>query len=262
MGLALRHAVYQVRKTIGELEPFNWSDYQIIADLNYAAQEMCSVAGTLTRFQQLVLQQTLNGQTGITQETFLADDLDEIKAVKYFSGQLFDLDYCDWKVLQSGASTGSIPLYYYTKTGTRELTPQSTSTSDIVDVPIGPQNPLGDTYRTVIGVWPIPPTPATLHVWYSYMHTWMSNPNDNCVIPSRFLWAWSCGAISKCKEIEGDIVNAQRYDGIFRQGIEDYRVYAGKQKQGDRQARYGTAMEPWRRNPSSSVILVDPSPQM
>lgn len=259
MPLSLKDAVYQVRSKIGELNEFNWSNYQIIADLNYAAREMCSIAQTLTREQQVVLQ--ANPTTG-TQEVALDVEIDEIKACKYFSGQLFDLEYGDWKQLQTGASTGSIPLYYYTKVGTRQLTPQSQATSNILNIPIGPETPLGDEYYTVLGVWPIPPQPATVSVWYSYFHTWMTDPTDPCVIPSRFLWPWACAAIAKCKRIEMAIGEAQEYEAIFEKGKEEYRMYACRQKKGESPARYGTEQQPWRRNASSSVIFVDPFPLM
>lgn len=256
MPLSLKNGVYLVRRTIGELNPYNWSDEQIVEDLNWAAQHMCTVAQNLTGFKQVVMQNTPGG----TQEQFLPADLDLIEGVKYFSGQLFDLQYNDWKTLQSGASTGSIPLYYYTKTDARELTPQSNATSDIVEVPIGPQSPLGDTYRTIIGVWPIPPQPATLHVWYTYYHRWMNNPTDPVAVPPQYLSNWAAYAIAKCKEIEGDFTAVQYYNQVFEKGVEDFRIYSCKRKQADSPARYGLAGEPWRRNPSSSVIVVDQNP--
>lgn len=241
------------------MNQFNWSNTQIIADLNWAAREMCSTAGALTREQNLLLQH--NATTG-TQEVAMDVEVDLIKACKYFSGQLFDLEYADWKNLQSGASTGSIPLYYYTKVGTRQLTPQSQNTSDIDVFNIGPNTPLGDAYYTAVGVWPVPPQPATIKIWYSYFHPWMSDPTDPCVIPSKYLWPWACAAIAKCKRIELAIPEAQEYESIFKEAKEDYRIYMGKQKQGDTPARYGTIQEPWRRSASSSVIFVDPYPSM
>jgi hypothetical protein len=254
--LCLKDAVYQVRKTIGELQAFNWSDFQIVADLNYGAREMCSVAGSLTRYQQLSL--SLNATTG-TQEVALDVEVDGVKACKYFSGQLFNLQYHDWKGLQIGAATGSIPLYYYLKTETRQLTPQASGTSNIAMTNIGPGSPLGEVYRTVLGVWPIPPNPAQIHAWYSYFHNWMSDPTDPCAIPSRFLWPWACYAIAKCKRMEQAIGEAQEYEGQFEAGKEQYRIYMGKQKQQDKPARYGMQDDLWRRNPSSSVVIVDPN---
>lgn len=339
MPLCLKDAVYQVRKAIGELQPFNWSDFQIITDLNYGARQMCSVAGALTGFQNLVLQtQTINqsanipsvstlvtlpfavdtftvtnnsptatlyfnptstattsnqpiaplnsytysntplttfyilgsvasgtykvsASTGI-QEAALPIEIDEVKACKFFSGQLFDLEFHDWKQLQTGASSGGIPIYYYIKTETRELTPQSTDTSDIIEVGLGPNMPLGDVFRTVLGVWPIPATPTDVHVWYSYFHPWMTDPTDPCSIPSRFLEGWAAYGIAACLEIEKAIPEADRYRAKFEAAKEEYRIYASKQKQGDKPARYGTTGEPWRRSASSSVIFLDPYPTM
>lgn len=257
MSLCLKDGMYYVRTEIGELEQFNWSDNQIIFDLNNSAQDMCSVAGELTKFQNVVL--SLNGVNG-TQEAPLDEEVDMVKGVKYFSGQLFDLEPHDWQSLQVGASTGSIPRWYYLKTGTRELTPQSTGTSDIVEEPIGPTMPGGDKFRTVIGVWPIPPEPANIHVWYSYFHPYMQDPGDPCLVARRFLRGWAAGAIARCLRIEKAHAEAQMYEAIHAEETEKYRVWASRQRQSQKPARYGIVVEPWRQNASSSVILVDPFP--
>jgi hypothetical protein len=257
MPLSLKDGVYYVRTEIGELDQFNWSDNQIISDLNDSAKEMASVASILTGFSELTL--TSNGVGGY-QEVALNVEVDAVKACKYFSGQLFDLEPGDWDALQSGASTGSIPRWYYLKTATQEMTPQSTETSDIVVVPIPAPAGAAGAYYTVLGVWPIPPADSTVHVWYSYFHKYMQSPTDICALPPRFLTAWAAKAIARCLRIEKDYDGADRFMAIHNAGVEELRIYAGKQKQQDRPARYGTIQEPWRQNASSSVILVDPYP--
>jgi len=200
---------------------------------------------------------TFNGSNGI-QEAALDSELDEVKAVKYFFGQVFPLQFGDWKELQNGASTGSIPLYYYLKVGTRELTPQITGTSDIEEIPIGPQSPLGEVYNTVLGVWPIPPEPSNIHVWYSYWHPFMQDPTDFCAVTPNYLWPWACGAIARAILIEKGAAEAAQYDAIYQKGMADYKAYMSRHKNGDSPARYGMNMNPFTRNPSSSVIIVDP----
>ena len=257
MSLTLKDGVYYVRTEIGELQEFLWSDDQIIFDLNHAARRMCSKAQVLTKFESLALQ--LNSTTG-TQEAALEFQVDKVKSVKYFSGQLYDLEPHEWKSLQIGAATGSIPRWYYLKTGTRELTPQSTSTSNIVEYPIGPNGPWGDQFRTVLGVWPIPPDPAELSVWYSYVHPWMQNPLDPCAVEENFLEGWASAAIARCYRIQKATAEAELYAARHEKSIEDFRIYASAQKQGDKPARYGTVVEPWRQSASSSVIFIDPTP--
>jgi hypothetical protein len=257
MPLCLKDGFYYVRSEIGELEQFNWSDDQIIFDLNNVAQEMCSIAGELTKYQNLEL--VVNGDEG-TQEAALDVEIDQVKACKYFSGQLFDLEPHDWQSLQIGAATGSIPRWYYLKTGTRELTPQSTATSDIVEIPLGPNMPGGETFRTVLGVWPIPPEPAEIHIWYSYFHPWMQSPTDVCLIARKYLPTWAYGVIARCMRIEKAYEEAEYYNAKYEKGKEEYRIWASKQRQGQKPARYGVIVEPWRQNASSSVILVDPYP--
>lgn len=192
------------------------------------------------------------------QEAALDPDLDLVKSVKYFMGQVYPLEPMDWQSLQVGAAVGSIPLYYYIKTSTRTLTPQSMGSSQIITIPIGPGNPTGETFREVMGVWPIPPSPGTLNVWYSYQHPWMSKPLDPCAIPDRFLKAWASYAVAESLDIEKAVPEADRRMGMFEAGCENYRIYMGKQRQADRPARYGRPQQPWRRNPSSSVVFIDP----
>jgi hypothetical protein len=334
MTVSLKDAVIQVRQKLGELQPWYWSDDQIIRDLNNDAREMCSYANALTKFGRPVLQTgtvniggaiptvstpvnlsyavsvftitnqsnsatlffnpyapataadtpiapgqvyTYNGNpiaqfyilgsaavgtynvqasNGI-QEVALDGSLDRVKSCKYFMGQLFPLQFSDWKMLQTGAATGSIPLYYYIKTFTKELTPQLSGTSDIGAQPIL-SPPLGTPYRSVLGVWPIPPTPATIEVWYSYEHPWMQDPTDPAAIPSMYLWPWACGTIGKSLLIEKAYQEAQFYDAIYQKGKEDFRLWMSKQQQADRPARYGSQRMPWTYNPSSSVVFVDP----
>jgi hypothetical protein len=260
-SLRLKDGVYQVRSEIGELEEFNWTDYQIINDLNFSAQAMCSAAGTLTKYQSVQLLQAVDQTTQIgVQEAALDIEIDKVKGCKYFSGQLFDLEPHDWQSLQVGASTGSIPRWYYLKTSTRELTPQSTGTSNIVDIPLSPMMPGGDVFRTVIGVWPIPPEPANISLWYSYYHPYMQDPTDPCEIPPKFIKGWVAGAIARCLRIEKAHAEAQMYEQIHEAEMEKYRIYAGSQRQVQKPPRYGMVIEPWRQNASSSVILVDPFP--
>jgi hypothetical protein len=254
MPLTLRDGVFFVRTTIGELEERRWSDAQIIFDLNIAAQEMCSVANELTDYQEIQL------PTGI-QEGPLDIEVDQIKAVKFFSGQLYVLEPSSWQQLQTGAFTGSIPYWFYTKTATLQLTPQ-TNSSNIQESDLLPNLPAGQNFRTVVGCWPIPATAGVLQVWYSYFHSPMSNPQDVCAIPRKFLQGWASYAIAHCKRIESAYAEAADWTTLYEKEKEEYRVYAMTHKQTARPARYGMILEPWRQSASSSVILVDQTPLM
>ena len=259
MALTLADGVYYVRSEIGEPEQYNWSDYQIIKDLNWAAKKICSIGMTLTGFSNLDLGVSGSATVGL-QEAFLPANVDQIKACKYFMGQLFDLEYHDWKSLQIGAIVGSIPRWYYTKTSAKSMTPQVPSTSDIQQIPVDPMLPGGTNYRQIIGVWPIPPNPSQIHVWYSYFHNDMNDPDDVCEIPDRFLEGWAAYAIARCKRIENAHSEAQAYTQQFQQTCEDVRIYSSTRRSSDRPARYGTIVEPWRQSASSSVVVVDPFP--
>jgi hypothetical protein len=259
MALTLADGVYYVRSEIGEPQQYNWADYQIIKDLNYSAKKMCSIGSTLTGFSNLSMSQTGSSTIGL-QEAFLPQNIDQIKAVKFFFGQLFDLEYKDWKELQEGAIVGSIPRWYYIKTSTKSMTPQVTATSDIQQISLDPTVPQGSGYAQVIGVWPIPPNPSQIHVWYSYFHPLMADPDDICEIPERFMEGWAAYAIARCKRIENAHTEAQAYTMQFEKTCEDYRIYASTHRTADKPARYGMNLQPWRQSASSSVVVVDPFP--
>lgn len=259
MTLRLKDIVYQVRSEIGELQEFNWSDYQIITDTNNIVQEMSSVAGTLTQTQNLIIPGALGGSNNY-QEVQLDLQIDKVKDCKYWSGQLFDLKPANWKDLQSGSFVGGIPQYYYLKTSTREMSPQTASTNNIVTIPID-GGPLGTAYYTVLGVWPIIATPAQIRIFYSYFHPLMLDPTDPCEIPNRFLRGIAAGVIERCLRIEKAHDEADRYRQTFDEILEKYRIYASAQRQQDQPARYGLNDRDWRNNPSSSVVVVDPFPQ-
>lgn len=260
MGLSLKDGMYAARYAIGELYQFNWSNNFLKFHLNLAAKTMCSVANALTKYEAVPLQYVEStGPTGV-QEAALDEEIDMVKNCTYFSGQVFKLEPRDWKYLQVGASTGSIPRWYYLKTDTKDLTPQSTATSNIQDIPLDPNSPGGQVYRTVIGCWPIPPAPAVLDVWYSYWHKYMNAPNDPCAIPPPFLNGWVAGAIEQCLLSEKAFGDAAYYTKVKDVETEKYRIYASSHRNSDQPMRYGVEVDPWRQNASSSVILVDPFP--
>jgi hypothetical protein len=256
-GLRAKDGYFKVRSKLGELNQSYWSDKQILMDLNIAARAMCSTAQSLTKYSAVQLQ--LNASNG-TQEAPLPLDIDEVKSVKYFSGQLYSLEFHDWDSLQTGASTGSIPRYFYIKTDTTQLTPQNTGTSNIQNIPIGPQGPLGDEYRQVLGVWPIPPIPAQISVWYSYLHKWMQDPTDPCAIPYQFIDGWVAYVLREALRIEKAYDEAMIYDTMYKEVLAEYKIYAAKQRNGSKFAQYGVDQSPWRQDASSSVILVNPNP--
>lgn len=254
--MCLRDAVYHVRSEIGELQEFNWSDFQIIKDLNDDAKAMCSDAQSLTRYDDLLM-----SSVGAYQEAALDVEIDKVKDCKYFLGGLYDLYPREFNQLQTGNSVGSQPIYYYLKTGTKDLTPQDTD-GDITRTPIQAQNFGGTAFYTVLGIWPKVTTDANIHVWYSYFHPYMQDPTDICMIPPHFFKDWCSGAIARCLRIENDAVRAATYEAKFDKGKDAYRVWAASQRRGNQTAQYGKSIEPWRRNASSSVIFVDPNPTM
>jgi hypothetical protein len=77
-----------------------------------------------------------------------------------------------------------------------------------------------------------------------------------------YILQWAAYAISQCLEIEKAVPEADRWMNKFEAGCEEYRIYMSKQKQSDKPARYGVDEEWWKRNPSSSIIVVSPYSSM
>lgn len=254
MALTLRDAHYYVRSIIGELEQFRWSDAFINFSLNNHAQEFYSAGGLSTQFYNVPV---IAG----TQEGVLPIELDQVKDVSYFSGQLFKLEYKDWSELQTGAFTGSIPIWYYVKTDSMQTTGMDSS-SDITTTNLFPQVPGGANIQQVIGVWPIIATAGEIHVWYSQYHPFMKQPKDISPIPRMFLDGWAAGAIADCLRTEKAYAEADGWDQLFMRRKEDYRIYASTHKQTSGFKTYGVQADPWRTSASSSIILVDQTPSM
>jgi hypothetical protein len=252
MALTLRDGHYFTRSMVGELEQFRWSDAFINFSLNNRAQDFCLPAGLSTWFYNVPL-------AAGSQEGPLPIDLDQVRAVKFFAGQLFPLQYKDWDELQTGAFTGSIPLWFYIKTDTTQLTPQQIG-SDIAVIDLLPANPQGGDYRQVIGVWPILEATGNIHVWYTAYHPLMTEPQSKCMIPRPFLDGWAAGAIADCLRIEKAYSEADIWEARFAMRKEAYRVYAQTHKQVSQEMRYGYDEAPWRDSASSSVILIDQFP--
>ena len=256
--LCLKDIMYEARLELGEPNAFNWADIQLIHYANSVVKEISSTGGALTKYQSVTLQNVTNETEGL-QETALDVEIDKVKSCKYFNGYLYDLEFHEWKTLQTGAITGSIPIYYYLKTSTKDLTPQVAATSNIQQIAIPPNTPFGTVYRTVIGCWPIPPQPAQLQVWYSYFHDYMLDPTDPCEIPQRFLRAITYGIMERALRTEKAHDEANEYKQMYEKYLDEYRIYCSRQRNADKPARYGTVTEPWRRNASSSIIVISPT---
>jgi len=255
MPLTLRDGHYFVRATIGELEQFRWSDAFINFSLNNRAQEFLSAGGSTTQYTNVPLGQGIYGQEGP-----LPIDVDQVKAVKWYAGQLYPLEYRDWDIIQSGSFTGSIPFWFYIKTDVTQLTPQTIS-SNIVETDLTPALPQGYNYRQVIGVWPQPSAAGELQVFHSAYHPLMTEPQSISPIPKMFLDGWAAGTIADCLRIEKAYEESAYWDAQFLKRKEDYRIYSYTHRQVSRPMRYGAPEAPWRTSASSSIILVDQTPR-
>jgi hypothetical protein len=246
--------MYYTRQILGEAEQVRWSDNFLIRSLNSRASEFQQAAGTITAFKKFPLGSGIYGQ-----ETPLDIETDSVKSVKYFSGQLYPLERRSYDELQTGAYTGSIPLWYYIKEDATQLTPQ-TNTSDIVATDLLPGGPTGAGFNQVLGVWPIPNAATFVEVFYSYFHPYMREPLAQSPIPSMFLPGWTAGTIADALKVEKAYAEAMPWEKFFMDEMERYRLYASKHKS-NKPARYGQQKTPWRESASSSVILISPTGQ-
>lgn len=256
MPLTLKDAHYYTRQMLRELKPRRWSNNFVNFVLNARAADFCLPAGSTTWFINVPLGQGVFGQEGP-----LPIDLDAVKSAKFFSGQLYPLEFKDWDELQTGAYTGSIPYWYYIKTDTKQLTPQVAG-SDIQVTDLSPSISPGATFQQVIGVWPIPAAAGQIHVWYSGYHPQLNEPSSQSPIPRAFLMGWAAGAIADCLRNESAFAEADKWETFYTQKKEEYRVYCQRQKQITTPATYGKSQMPWRDSASSSIILVDQNSTM
>jgi hypothetical protein len=253
MAVTLAAGMTDVRTQIGELDPYNWTDETLINWLNQAARNMCSAAQNLTSFDT-------PGVLAGSQEAYLDYELDRVKVISWFMGQVYPLEYKPYKRLQTGAYSGAQPLWYYIKQDTKQLSGQ-TNSSNIVGQEQAPNLPLGSNFGTAIGLWPIPQISGNLYAWYSYWHPPMQNELDPCAVEPPFFEAWTAYAKYKAYESDEDYVTADRFQKIYLNGLKEYRIYGSKQKTAS-PARWGVDLPPWRQSASSSVILVDQDPTM
>lgn len=153
MGLTLHDGVYQTRVKLGELIENFWKNGDIIYDLNYAAQDMCSEAQYLELPVQF-LWPNVPGTLVPIQEAPLQPWIDQILSVAIYSGQLFQLQAVDASDVQVASKVGNIPLLFYTKTGSTQLSPQGAgpNTGDISVFPIMPNLPNNPEFQTVLGL--------------------------------------------------------------------------------------------------------------
>jgi hypothetical protein len=262
MGLTLRDGVYQTRVKLGELIPNFWNDEDIIYDLNYAAQDMCSEAQCLEVPVQF-LWPNAPGTTVPMEEAALQPWVDQILSVAIYSGQLFQLQAVDAADVQIANKVGNIPLLFYTKTSTLSMSPQGagTSTGDITIIPVSPSLPNATEPTTVLGLWPIPSQNYDTTIWCTRFHPWMDNPQSICALPARYSRGWIAYAVARAKEKESAIDEATYYQQIYDQHKVAFTQYCISRKQLKTPPSYGGTAWPSLARGSSSIIFIDQSPQ-
>jgi hypothetical protein len=263
MGLTLRDGIYQTRTRIGELIANFWVDEDIIYDLNYAAQDMCSEAQYLETAVQF-LWPNVPGTNVPIQEAPLQPWVDQILSVAIYSGQLFQLQCVDAADVQIASRVGNIPLLFYTKTGSTIMSPQGTSgqpgSGDISLLPVMPALPNTPEFTTVLGLWPIPSSNYDTTIWCTRFHPFMDNPLSICAIPARYSQGWIAYAVARCKEKESAFDEATYYQGIYDKHKAEFVQYCISHKQLKTPPTYGGTVWPSLARGSSSIIFIDQQP--
>lgn len=256
MALTLGYGIFKVRTLLGEQRPKFWSNEEIIYDLNFAAQDMCSEAGHLeTVFQTLIPA----GQ----QESALPVWVDKVTGVTVFSGQLFQLqELSDYSEVQCATRVLSIPELFYTKVGVDQMSPQGTPgnpTGDIVPTVLPPAT--GGDLTSVLGLWPIPgPGPMSTTIFCTRFHPFIINYQSSILIPARFQQGWVAYAVARGMEKKQMLDMAQYYDAQYmksRNECTNYGILRKQTKDGPSYGGHGSS--PMTRG-SSSVIVIAQNP--
>lgn len=254
-GLTLRDGVQRTRLRLGEKKPQYWSNAEIISHLNFGAKQLTGAAQNL----ETVVQNTMPENQ---QEVALPLLVDQIFAVKVYSGQLFDLEQGSPESVQIASRVGGIPILFYTKTASQTMSPQGTAadeSSDITVVPLQPQAGGADFY-TILGLWPIVSQDTEYTVMCTRVHPWMDKPLDPCGIPQQFADTWTAYACMRCLEKQRAYDEAGYYKQEYEQGKQQFIDYAMSSNQLRSPLDYGGDTWPSMARGSSSVIFLDQNP--
>jgi hypothetical protein len=262
--MKLQDGVFQVRQALTEFRSRFFSDTEIVIALNTSARRMCSKAQNLQSYftftTQIIEGDNTPGAGSWQQEYALPIDVDCIIGAAYFSGCVFPITPVGREVVQMGGRVGGIPWYFYIKEMTRTLTPQVDGGS-IVSIPI--QNELGEEYRTVMGLYPVPQSGIPVYLWYIEQHRQMKNPFDSVGIPERFALPWYAYAIARMKEKEGAIADAQYWQQIHDLGTDEMVQWSADNMTLIVPPFYSTRpLPPTFLRGSTSVIVVSQNPTM
>jgi hypothetical protein len=265
MGLTLADGVHQTRVKLGELIPNFWNDEDIVYDLNYAAQDMCSEAQYLEQPVQFLwpnVPGTPAGTVNPIQEAALQPWVDQVLRVSIYSGQAFELQAVDAADVQVATKVGNIPLLFYTRTGSTLLSPQGAgnNSGDFSIFPVEPQLANTPEFSTILGLWPVPSSNYDTTIWVTRFHPQMTNPLDICAVPARYSQNWIAYAVARAKEKESAIDEAAYYQGIYEKGKKDFNLYCTMHKQLKTPPSYGGTAWPSLARGSSSIIFIDQNP--
>jgi hypothetical protein len=224
--MQLRDGVLAVRNNIGEIVPQFWSNDFIVDALNVSARAMTSEAQSLQTFATFNTKQLPSGVWA--QEYILPGDIDQIIGAAYLSGVVFPLTPVPRESVQLGSYVGGIPMYFYEKQYTQELTHQTPTGIEMEA--INPNDLAGS--RCTIGFYPVPQQVLPVYIWYQQWHPQMKNPTDLCLIPDKFKQGWIAYAVARCKEKEAAMQEAQYWDGVHmrvKQEFVDWRITNGQE---------------------------------
>ena len=249
----LWQGVLRVRQALNELQPWLFSDDEIVAVLNESARRMCSAAQFLNGFSTFTT-------TPNFQEYVLPADVDQITMVSYLSGVLFPIAIVPRESIQIGGKVGGIPFWGYVSKQTRVLTPQNNN-AGLDQIPLNPND--GGDSRTVLGLYPIPNGELPVYIHYLMWHPQMVNPEDICQIPDRFMQGWASYAIARMKEKQSAFDEAAYFDAQHDRYMQEFVDYMTTNGQEITAPQYqNRSLSPYFLKGASTVLVVAQNPSV
>jgi hypothetical protein len=248
-----------VRRRLGELIPNFWQDYDIIDDVNQAVRDMYSASQTLETVVQIAWP---NGTSGVPiQEQPLPVYMDTVAGVSCYSGQLFTLERVEPKDVQVATKVSGIPTSFYTKNATKIMSPQGagSNTGDISLIPLN--NPQGQDFVTVLGIWPVVLSNSNVTIWGTRYHPYLTDPQDTFALDASFAMGPAAYALSFAREKQGLMSEAARQMQVYQQVKQDFLNREIVRSLANGYPGYGQTAWPTLARGSSSVIFLDQNPQ-
>lgn len=266
--MKLADGVEEVRNQIGEINPWLFSDIDIVRYLNLSANNLCCKAQALrtTYASKTSAPITLaNGSLQGVQEYAMPLDVEDIIQVKVQIGLLLPIVFSSQENLQIGAYVTALPLSGYVRYGIIQtgMVPSAYDNAEsFTEEVLSPPPDTTGVPRWWVGFYPIPAAVYPFYVDYYQQHPQMTQPEDYVRFPSSssdLFEAWIAYAIAKCMAKMGDLTQYNTYMDIHNKGCEAFKTEMLIKNVNINPPEYGGTRGNPLFNRSPSVLVIPPA---